>query len=147
MKLSSHCTCEHTSCRYFLAFSPWFKKKTLTSGCINAEETMSKVVFIGMIAHRTQVIVWAFCTFPANPIDRLLPTSVAHGTVMFHASGSAVEYSQVISACTTVVCCSAIVPHNHNFLRRLKVSDRSNVSFTTVLFAPFPIWAPNSSSS
>ena len=93
-----------------------------------------------MITNGAKVIVGALCTLPTDPKDGLLPACVAHCPVVFDPCRCGVENAQVKSAAAPVVCSRAIVPDNDHFLGTLKVSDGANMSLSTVLFSPFPVW-------
>lgn len=52
------------------------------------------MMLIRVITDRTQIVIVALSALPPNAVDGLLPTSVAHGAVVFDSGRSAVENSE-----------------------------------------------------
>lgn len=90
-------------------------------------------MLVAMITYGAQIIIAAFRTFPANAKDRLLPASVAHSTVMLDASSGWVQYSKIKCSGASIICGSAIVPYNNDFLWRLKISHSADMPVTAIL--------------
>lgn len=52
------------------------------------------MMLIRVITDRTQIVIVTLSALPPNTVDGLLSTSVAHGSVMFYSSWSAIENSE-----------------------------------------------------
>lgn len=91
------------------------------------------MVLVAMVADGAQVVVDALGALPANAEDRLLAAGVAHGALVFDASGSTVQNAQIVGSGAAVVGGSAVVPNYDNLLGGLEVPDSADVSFPAIL--------------
>jgi len=77
---------------------------------------MPQVMLISMVTDGAQIVVDALGALPTDAEDRLLAASVAHGALVFHASGSTVQDAEIVGSSAAIVGSGAIVPDDHHFL-------------------------------
>lgn len=97
-------------------------------------EPMSQMVLVAVITDGAEVIVGALGTLPPYAENGLLPASVTHCPVVPGSGRGRIPYPKIVGSGAPVVGCSAIVPNNDDFFRRLEIAHGADVALAPILW-------------